>query len=168
MLINNIVIRCFFSGIVISRNEWKCFKKFAPISLVAPQKLTCPATPQPPWPVRLCEKSISASESVCCHIARPTSHFHSFLQLMEFLDPLWDELIVHNEGVRKELKHRTSSRLVETTYGAVGQQRRSLKESGAASTDQVDGASASVDALSATDEHDPLLGVTVSINKINI
>lgn len=97
----------------------------------------------------------------------PPCHFHLLLQLMEFLDPLWDELIVHNEDVRKELKHRTSSRLVETTYGAVGQQRRSLKESVAA-TDQVDGANASVEVLTATDEHDPLLGVTVSINKINI
>ena len=86
---------------------------------------------------------------------------------MEFLDPLWDDLIVHNEDVRKELRHRTSSRLVETTYGAVGQQRRSLKESGAA-TAQVDGASASVEVLSATGEQDPLLAVTVSINKINI
>ena len=74
---------------------------------------------------------------------------------------------MHNEDVRKELKHRTSSRLVETTYGAVGQQRRSLKESGAA-TDQVDGASASVEVLSATDENNPLLGVTVSIEKRNI
>ena len=71
---------------------------------------------------------------------------------------------MHNEGVRNELKHRTSSRLVETTYGAVGQQRRSLKESGAAA-DQVDGASASVEVLSATDEHDPLLGVTVILRK---
>ena len=83
---------------------------------------------------------------------------------MWFLDPLWNDLIVHNEDVRKELKHRTSSRLVETTYGAVGQQRRSLKESGAA-TDQVDGASASVEVLSGSNENNPLLGVTVSIEK---
>lgn len=72
---------------------------------------------------------------------------------------------MHNEGVRKELRHRTSSRLVETTYGAVGRQRRSLKESGAAATDQVDGESASVEVLGVTDEHGPLLGVTVIINK---
>ena len=84
--------------------------------------------------------------------------------MTEFLDPLWDELIVHNEDVRNELKRRSSSRLVETTYGAVGRQRRSEKESGAAATDQVDGASASVE----LDEHDPLLEVTVCINKINI
>jgi len=46
----------------------------------------------------------------------------------------------------------------------VGQQRRSLKESGAA-TDQVDGASASVEVLSGSNENNPLLGVTVSIEK---
>ena len=51
----------------------------------------------------------------------------------------------------------------------MGQQRRSLKESGAAAAaDQVDGASADVEVLNETDEHDPLLGVNVSINKINI
>jgi len=87
---------------------------------------------------------------------------------MELLDPLWDELIEHNEGVREQLKRRTSSRLVETTYGAVGRQRQILKESGAPATDGVDGASANVEVLSATDEHDPLLGVTVSISKIII
>ena len=87
---------------------------------------------------------------------------------MKFLDPLWNELIVHNEGVRKELRRRSSTRLAETTYGAVGRQRQSQRKSVAAATNQVDGASASVEVLGATDEHDPLLGVTASINKINI
>ena len=93
---------------------------------------------------------------------------------MLFLDPLWDELIIHNEDIRKDIRHRTSSRLVETTYGSVGRQRRSLRESATAlptdqvdaaaakRTDQVDiaGTSASVEVLTTTDEHDPLLRVT--------
>ena len=86
--------------------------------------------------------------------------------MLEFLDPIWDELIVHNEDIRQDIRHRTSSRLVETTYGSVGRQRHSLvKESAAGPTDQVDGAGASVEVLTATDEHEPLLTVTVSIRK---
>ena len=82
---------------------------------------------------------------------------------MEFLDALWDELIVHNEEIRNEIRHRTSSRLVDRTYGAVA--RRSVRESAAVPTDQVDAAPAATgsgaEVLTATDEHDPLSTVTV-------
>ncbi|KAJ7394304.1 hypothetical protein OS493_000106 [Desmophyllum pertusum] len=72
--------------------------------------------------------------------------------------PLWDELIVHNEDIRQDIKRRSSSRLMETTYGSVGRQRHSLRSQREAAepTDQVD-AAASVEVLTATDEHDPLL-----------
>ena len=71
------------------------------------------------------------------------------------LDPLWDELIEHNQDIREELRHRTSSRLIETTYGSMGRQRRSLLET-AVSQDQVDAATAStsVEVLTETDRHD--------------
>lgn len=66
---------------------------------------------------------------------------------------------MHNEDIRQDIRHRTSSRLVATTYGSMGRQRRSLKAS-AGPKDEVDAAgasaSASVEVLTATDEHDPL------------
>ena len=74
---------------------------------------------------------------------------------------------MHNEEIRNEIRHRTSSRLVDRTYGAVA--RRSVRESAAVPTDQVDAAPAAAAAaagsgaevLTATDEHDPLLTVPV-------
>lgn len=78
------------------------------------------------------------------------------------LDPLWDELIEHNQDIREELRHRTSSRLIDATYGSMGRQRHSLLET-AVSQDQVDAAtaSASVEVLTATarDEQVQLLQV---------
>ena len=82
------------------------------------------------------------------------------------LDPLWDQLIVHNQVIRNDLRLRTSSRLVEGTYGSMGRQRCSLRESGLRE-DEVDapGASGSVEVLTATDEElsRPLIQVTISI-----
>jgi len=78
--------------------------------------------------------------------------------LLELSDPLWDELIEHNHGIRKDLRYRTSSKLVETTYGSMGRQRHSLLET-AVRADQVDAASASVELFTETDEQVQLLQV---------
>lgn len=83
---------------------------------------------------------------------------------MVLLDPLWDELIEHNQVIRHDLRHRTSSRLVDTTYGSMGRTsrlRRSQQVESTMPTDQVDaaGASASAEFLTATDEQATLLQV---------
>lgn len=81
------------------------------------------------------------------------------------IDPLWDELIGHNQDIREEIRHRTSPRLVDTTYGSMGHQRHSLLER---ARDYVDAATASTSAEHLTsDEHAQLLQV-MSIIVINI
>lgn len=71
-----------------------------------------------------------------------------FLKL-KLLDALWNELIVHNDEIRKEIRHRTSSRSVElNTYEG------RLQDSGGPST--------SVDVLTPTDDDDPAPKVIVT------
>lgn len=83
---------------------------------------------------------------------------------MKFSDPIWDELIVHNGEIRDDIQRRTSTRLVEGTYGSMARHRARESAVIEGPMDQVDaeaGTSGSLEYLSATHELDPLLGVNI-------
>lgn len=83
---------------------------------------------------------------------------------MKFSDPIWDELIVHNGEIRDDIQCRTSTRLVEGTYGSMAQRRARESAVIEGPMDQEDAGaetSGSSEHLSATHELDPLLGVNI-------
>lgn len=64
---------------------------------------------------------------------------------------LWNDLIDHNQDVRTEMRLRSSSRLSDTTYGSMGRQRRSLRET-LGQIDEVDAGPSHASAEVITDE----------------